>query len=114
MAAANIAIGALGALAAMVSFLLIAGCGLLWCDQQGFVFTHALGAVIAMHVGGLSLAWVIGGVGLLKHWNWARMLVLVLSVVALVGLPIGTLVGIYTIWVLVQGDTEVLFGCCEG
>jgi len=36
----------------------------------------------------------------------------VLSVLALLNIPIGIGIGIYSIWVLVQDETEKLFGPC--
>ena len=37
------------------------------------------------------------------------VLVLILSAIDLLNIPIGTALGIYTIWVLVQAETVVLF-----
>jgi hypothetical protein len=57
----------------------------------------------------LSIPGVIGGIGLLKRKPWARILVLILAVFDLLNVPIGTAVGVYTIWVLIQEETEQLF-----
>ena len=43
---------------------------------------------------------VIGGVYLLRRQSWARILLIVVGVLNLPGLPLGTALGIYTIWVL--------------
>ena len=111
--ALHIALGALGMLAALLAFIFIVGGGLISGDQEAIAITGTVGTVIAGVVGVLSLPWIIGGFGVLQHWNWARILVLILSVLELTGVPIGTIIGIYSIWVLVQRETEVLFGCCE-
>ncbi len=58
-------------------------------------------------------AMIAGGVGLLSCKPWARILTLVMSAVGLLNIPIGTLKGVYIIWVLVQSETVSLFdkGC---
>jgi tRNA A-37 threonylcarbamoyl transferase component Bud32 len=51
-----------------------------------------------------------GGIGLLKRKRWARILVLIGAVPELfLFLPVGTAMGIYTIWVLMQKETIQLF-----
>jgi len=52
---------------------------------------------------------ITGGFGLLKRRPWARVLVLIIAVLDLMLIPIGTLVGIYALWVLLQEDTARLF-----
>ena len=57
----------------------------------------------------LSLPGIIAGIGLFKKKEWARILTLVLSVIDLFHVPVGTAVGIYSIWALVQDETVALF-----
>lgn len=58
-------------------------------------------------------AMIAGGVGLLSCKPWARILTLVMAAVGLLNIPIGTLKGVYIIWVLVQSETVSFFekGC---
>jgi hypothetical protein len=58
-------------------------------------------------------AMIAGGVGLLSCRPWARILTLVMGGIGLLNIPIGTLKGVYIIWVLVQQETVSLFdkGC---
>lgn len=58
-------------------------------------------------------AMIAGGVGLLSCKPWARILTLVMGAIGLLNIPIGTLKGVYIIWVLVQSETVSLFekGC---
>jgi hypothetical protein len=58
----------------------------------------------------LSLPGIIVGIGLLKHRPWARIAGIVLSILSLMMIPFGTLVGAYGLWVLFSHDTERLFG----
>jgi hypothetical protein len=48
----------------------------------------------------LVLAW-----GLLERESWARMLGLVLGFLALLRFPLGTALGIYTLWVLLPEES---------
>jgi len=52
----------------------------------------------------LGIPGIIAGVGLLKRKEWARILTLILSVIDLINFPVGTAVGAYSIWALVQPE----------
>lgn len=52
---------------------------------------------------------LIAGFGLLKLANWARILGIVLSALHLLNFPIGTVLGVYGLYVLLNRDTERLF-----
>ncbi len=67
-------------------------------------------AVMLLLFGGGMIA---GGIGLFYCKPWARILTLVLAAMGLLNIPIGTLKGVYIIWVLVQSETMSLFekGC---
>lgn len=58
-------------------------------------------------------AMIAGGVGLFSCKPWARILTLIMAAIGLLNVPIGTLKGVYIIWVLVQSETISLFekGC---
>ncbi len=49
-----------------------------------------------------SIPAIIGGIGLLNSKSWALTLLLVLGCFKLFSFPIGTAIGIYTIWVYSQ------------
>ena len=57
----------------------------------------------------LSLPGLIAGIGLLKFKSWARILGIVLCAICLIGIPFGTIFGVYGLWVLLTKDTERLF-----
>lgn len=57
----------------------------------------------------VSIPGIIAGIGLFKRKEWARILTLILSVIKLLNIPVGTAVGAYSIWVLVQDETTALF-----
>ena len=102
--------GAFGLLAAVVVFLAIAGGGLLSGDAGAMAVTALVGTVIAVFLAVLSLPAIIGGVGLINGKSWARVLVLVLGFINLLNFPIGTALGVYTIWALMKTDAPVQRG----
>jgi len=57
----------------------------------------------------ISAPGIIAGIGLFKRKEWARILTLIISVLDLINFPIGTAVGIYSIWALSQNETVALF-----
>jgi hypothetical protein len=61
-------------------------------------------------VGSLFLAGgllgVVTGWGLLERQSWARMLAILLGCFSLVEMPLGTALGIYTLWVLLPAQSE--------
>jgi hypothetical protein len=58
----------------------------------------------------IGIPTLVAGIGLLKHRSWARILAIILAVLALIMFPIGTAVGLYTLWVLTHKETEQLLG----
>jgi hypothetical protein len=67
-------------------------------------FLGAIGVLLSAY----AIAGVIAGWGLLAHAPWARVLAIVLGCISLIHFPLGTALGIYTLWVLlsVGADTE--------
>lgn len=52
----------------------------------------------------LSIPGIIAGIGLFKRKEWARILTLIISVLELFNFPLGTAVGVYSIWALAQPE----------
>ena len=53
----------------------------------------------------ISIPGIVAGMGLYKRKEWARILTLILSVIEIFSFPIGTAIGIYSIWALIQPET---------
>jgi hypothetical protein len=53
-----------------------------------------------------AAAGFIAGWGLLRRQEWARKVALVVGFVALLNVPIGTALGIYTLWVLLPAQSD--------
>jgi uncharacterized membrane protein (UPF0136 family) len=109
----HIGLGVMGLLAAVIVLAATIGPGLIALTVEGDAvplgILAMIGGVIAVFLVLFSVPGIVGGVALLKHKSWARYLVLILAAVGLVNVPIGTIVGAYTIWVLVQDKTALLF-----
>ena len=104
-----IAFGALGILAAIIVFVAIVGGGILSGDSEAMAITAIVGPAITLFLFILSAPGVIGGIFLLKLRPWARILILILGFLNLLNIPFGTILGIYTIWVLLKNETTQLF-----
>ena len=109
VAAVHIGFGVLGILVAMIAGVAIVGGGLISGDSVALSVTSVVGPAVAFFLVFMPLLGMIGGIGLLMGRPWARILVLALAVLDLFQVPIGTIIGIYTIWVLVHDETAQLF-----
>ncbi len=109
VAVINIVFGTLGLLIGIICLVAIGGGGLISRDPTAMRITGIVGPAIAGFFFLTSLPEIIGGIGLLKRKGWARILVLIISILDLLNIPIGTAIGIYTIWVLLKDETARLF-----
>jgi hypothetical protein len=86
-----------------------------WFDDSGWGFPagEILPAVLStMGLISLVLACVgfVVGFGLMERRPWARTLAIVVAIIALLHPILGTVLGIYTLWVLLPGDAEAEYG----
>lgn len=109
VAALHIGFGILGLLLAGIVFVAVAGGGLLSGDWEAIAVTSTVATAIAFFFVVFSVPGIIGGFGLLNYRPWARVLIFIVSIIDLLNLPFGTIVGAYSIWVLVQDETIALF-----
>jgi hypothetical protein len=112
----HIVLGAFGVLGAVVLMLAFGGAtGIVGATADPEEAAIALpilgitGAGLVAFVLLTSVPGIIAGWGLLKFRPWARILGIVLSILALIMIPLGTIVGVYGLWVLLSKDTERLF-----
>ena len=105
----RIGLGSLFLLVVVFLFSLLAIPGIDPTDRKDLPILLAYGAALAL-LPLVSAVWdLAGGIGLLKHKRWARILVLIGAVPELFMFPVGTAIGIYTIWILMQKETIQLF-----
>jgi zinc transporter ZupT len=108
VAALNIGLGVLGIVVAIIAFVFLAGIGILSGDRDAMPILTFIATVAGGFLFVVSVPDVIGGIGLIKGQSWARILVLILSVLKLINFPLGTIVGVYSIWVLMQDEAAEL------
>ena len=114
----NIVYSSLSILGAFVLFALSIGFKFFFeiiarCDPHGFedVPTEILNIVpIILSIVGIvlfvfSLIGMIGAIGVLKKKEWGRIIVLVMSFFHLIRIPLGTILGVYSIWTLLNDET---------
>ncbi|MBN2029764.1 hypothetical protein JW824_05910 [bacterium] len=109
VAAIHIGFGILGMFVALIVFTAIVGGGILSGDSNAMAITSIVGTVIAFFLSLKSIPEIIGGIGLLKRKSWARIVVLIIGCLDLIEIPIGTAIGAYTIWVLLNEESVKLF-----
>jgi hypothetical protein len=104
-----IVFGVLGMVIGIALFLFFGSLAFLPDDTTGM----AILLIVGWFIGGLlvvtSIPEVIGGIGLLKRKSWARILVIILGFLNLIDIPLGTILGIYTLWVLLKEESVKYF-----
>lgn len=106
-----IVLGVIGILAGGVTFGVLLATGVLTGDGEALTALAIIGVILAGFLFVLSLPGIIGGLGLLKRYGWARLLVVVLGILQLGNVPFGTVLGAYTLWVLLINEpTANAFG----
>lgn len=115
LGALQIALGALGLFGALILVLVFGGAaGIVGAsgDPQASIAIPIIGLTgmaLVTFLLLISLPSVITGIGLLRLRPWARIAGMVLSIIGLMMIPFGTIVGVYGLWVLFSKDTERLF-----
>ncbi len=106
----NLGLGAAATAAGVGMMLLGAGMGAWDGDPEVFGWFLVLGSMMAAP----GLPWLIGGVGVLKGKEWGRITLVALSFLALLAIPLGTALGWYTLWVLMNPETRRLLALRDG
>jgi len=110
VSALRIGFGIMGVLIAIIVFVALVGGGRLSDDPEVTRVTSIVGPAVSIFLMVVSVPGIICGVGLLKRKGWARILALILAIPDLItNIPIGPMIGIYTIWVLLNKETARLF-----
>ena len=108
--ALQIGFGILGLIGAVVVFFALNFArGFVENDDVGLMVLRFLSISLPLLIGVMSTLGLVGGIGLLSYMSWARYVVIVVAALGCLNIPIGTLLGVYTLWVLLQDDTVKLF-----
>lgn len=86
----------------------LSGAGLLSGDWGAFAVLAGFGVFISAFLVLLGLPGLVVGWGLLKRRSWSRLGGLILGGLNLFNFPVGTLLGGYAFWVLLQPESERL------
>lgn len=108
--ALHIGLATLGLIASLVIFFALNFArGIVGNEEIPSMVLGFLSISLPLLFGTISVVGVIGGIGVLTYKPWARILVMVVSVIGCLNIPIGTLAGVYSLWVLMQDETVKLF-----
>ena len=102
----NILAGLFGALGGVFFFGFFAGPGAV-AAYGPLIGNMITGLMFLMVL--LTVPAVILGVGLVHFRPWSRTVGTVISIFELLCFPVGTLLGIYGLWVLMSDETDLLF-----
>jgi hypothetical protein len=105
----HIAINALTLVHGCFLFALLLGIGLITNDQVAFSVLGVTGTAVGTLLVLLALPGIVAGYGLLRRRDWGRILALVVGFLGLFNFPLGTAIGIYTFWVLLQESATDCF-----
>jgi hypothetical protein len=78
-------------------------------DDTAEMVLSFLSVSLPILFGFLATLGLVGGIGLLAYKPWARYIVIVVNALGCLNIPIGTLKGVYSLWVLLQDETVKLF-----
>ncbi len=106
----HIAFGVLGLIGAMtVFFALHFAKGFVSNEEVPAMVLTIVGISLPLLIGFMSTLGLVGGIGLMAYKNWARYLIIIVAALGCLNIPIGTLKGVYSLWVLLQDETIRLF-----
>jgi hypothetical protein len=83
-------------------FLLLIGIAPVTREPEPMWILGLVGTTVGLLMAALGLPGLLAGYGLLKRRPWARVLAMVVGILSLINFPIGTAIGIYTLWALTQ------------
>lgn len=66
------------------------------------IFSHLIGSILIV----TAVPGIIAGIGYIREQSWAKILGLIVGIVYLLFIPVGTVIGIYAIWLNVQTVIE--------
>jgi hypothetical protein len=111
----HIVFGAMGVFGAIIVLMIFGGISAIvgMSDRSTDLPAPILGLIggfVFILVLALSLPGLIIGIGLVQFRPWARMGGIILSAFDLLGFPFHTALGVYGLWVLLNRETEQMFG----
>lgn len=107
--AMHIGFAILGLIAAVVVFFVMRFAMGQAGDPTGEMVLRFLSVSLPILLVFIATLGLVGGIGLLGYKPWARYIIMIVGALGCLFIPIGTLIGVYTLWVLLQDETIKLF-----
>jgi hypothetical protein len=108
----NIGVNALLLLLGLCGGVFLVGIGLIPAaegDPTAFGVLSIIALVAVLFFGVLALPGILAGYGLLRGERWGQILALVVAILSVFNFPVGTLIGAYTLFVLLQDSATAYF-----
>jgi len=95
---------------ALLLVIFFSGMGIMADDPQAFGILSLVGLCGGGFLLLIGIPVALAGWGLLNRRTWSRVLAMVLAVLGLFLFPLGTIIGIYVLWVLTSLPAAAYFG----
>lgn len=89
--------------------ILMSGVGAVSGDADATALLGLLGGGFGFVMAAFALPYLLAGWGLRKRRRWARILAMIVGALALLSVPLGTALGVYTFWALLKPEAEEAF-----
>jgi hypothetical protein len=97
----------------LCGFLFFVGIGAVTADPTAFGILGIVGMVSVLFFAVLALPGLLAGYGLLKRERWGYILGIIVGFLNVVNFPVGTAIGIYGLFVLLQNSASGYFAAQE-
>jgi hypothetical protein len=94
-----------GLLIGIFVFTLLSGVGWVSRDPTAMGILGFIGFLVGGFLIAISIPGIFAGIGLVKMSPWSRVLAIVMGCLHLLNIPIGTALGVYTFWVLLNEES---------
>lgn len=93
-------------IAGALVFFLLFGLGYASCAWEPFIILGGLGVFLGVLIVLLAILGILAGCGLVRCCAWGRTLGIIVAVLGLICFPVGTVIGIFALFVLLQDDCD--------
>jgi hypothetical protein len=107
-----IANNAIGLILGLCGLVVLVGTGMVAAmngDPTALGVLAIIGVVSVLFFAVLGLPGILAGIGMLRRQQWGRILGIIIGLLSLLSVPIGTAIGIYTLFVLFQDSANDYF-----